>query len=79
MARKQRLMIRLTDEEKQRLEYAAQVKGVSMSEIIQDYCKRLPKPPEKNKDASLRRTSCPRFVLLVGIHEGLRAELVSAL
>ena len=35
MARKQRLMIRLTDDEKQRLEYAAKRKGVSMSKLIQ--------------------------------------------
>ena len=50
MARKQRLMIRLTDDEKQRLEYAAKRKGVSMSELIQDYCKRLPKPPTENDE-----------------------------
>ncbi len=62
MTRKQRLMIRLTDDEKQRLEYAAKRKGVSMSELIQDYCKRLPKPPTQNND-SLREVC-----LLVTIH-----------
>ncbi len=68
MARKQRLMIRLTEDEKQRLQYAAQVKGVSMSEIIQDYCKRLPKPPENNVAS--------RLGILVGIH--LTANLLSS-
>ncbi len=66
MTRKYSLRVRLTEDEKSRLQYAAQQRGVSMSEIIQDYCKRLPKPPKKNKDAS-------RLGILVGIHEVLSA------
>ncbi len=46
MSREHSLRVRLTEDEKSRLQYAAQQRGVSMSEIIQDYCKRLPKPPE---------------------------------
>ncbi|MDJ0747790.1 MAG: hypothetical protein QNJ32_31280 [Xenococcaceae cyanobacterium MO_167.B27] len=52
MTRKHSLRVRLTEDEKSRLQYAAQQRGVSMSEIIQDYCKRLPKPPKFKKDAS---------------------------
>ena len=52
MAREHSLRVRLTEDEKSRLQYAAKQRGVSMSEIIQDYCKRLPKPPENKKDAS---------------------------
>ena len=47
MARKYSLRVRLTDDEKSRLAYYAKSKNVSMSEVIQDYCKRLPKPTEK--------------------------------
>ncbi|MEM7594644.1 MAG: CopG family transcriptional regulator [Cyanobacteria bacterium P01_A01_bin.83] len=50
MTRKHSLRVRLTEDEKSRLQYAAQQRGVSMSEIIQDYCKRLPKPPKSNSD-----------------------------
>ncbi|MDJ0533033.1 MAG: hypothetical protein QNJ70_11150 [Xenococcaceae cyanobacterium MO_207.B15] len=52
MTREHSLRIRLTEDEKSRLQYAAEQRGVSMSEIIQDYCKRLKRPPKKNKDAS---------------------------
>ncbi|WPF90013.1 DNA-binding protein [Cyanobacterium aponinum AL20118] len=45
MTREYSLRVRLTDDEKSRLAYYAKRKNVSMSEIIQDYCKRLPKPP----------------------------------
>jgi hypothetical protein len=47
MTRKIPFTLRLTEDEKSRLTYYAKSKGVSMSEVIQDYCKRLPKPPEK--------------------------------
>lgn len=43
-------MVRLTDDEKSRLEYYARVMQVSMSEVIQDYCKNLLKLP-KNKNS----------------------------
>ena len=49
MTRKHSLRVRLTEDEKSRLQYAAQQRGVSMSEIIQDYCKRLPKAPKLKK------------------------------
>ena len=64
MTREYSLRVRLTEDEKSRLQYAAQQRGVSMSEIIQDYCKRLPKAPKHNhvrKDAS-------RLGILVAIH-----------
>ena len=61
MTRKHSLRVRLTEDEKSRLQYAAEQRGVSMSEIIQDYCKRLPKPPKNKKDAS-------RLGVLVAIH-----------
>ena len=64
------LRVRLTKDEKSRLHYAASQREVSMSEIIQDYCKRLPKPPENKKDAS-------RLGILVAIHEGRRREFSS--
>ena len=58
MTGKHSLRVRLTEDEKSRLQYAAKQRGVSISEIIQDYCKRLPKPPKKNKDSRfLRRPS----------------------
>ena len=70
MAREYSLRVRLTEDEKSRLKYAAQQSGVSMSEIIQDYCKRLPKAPKSKKDAS-------RLGILVAIHEGLAFEVSS--
>ncbi|GGA49957.1 hypothetical protein CYANOKiyG1_69240 [Okeania sp. KiyG1] len=39
-------MLRLTDDGKSRLKYYARVMQVSMSEIIQGYCKNLPKQPK---------------------------------
>ena len=47
MARKETFIVKLTKEEKSRLVYYAKVKGVSMSELIQDYCKNLPTPHEE--------------------------------
>lgn len=49
MTRKHSLRVRLTEDEKLRLQYAAKQRGVSMSEVIQDYCKRLSKPPKLKK------------------------------
>ena len=46
MVRKKNFVVRLTDDEKERLEYYAEIMQVSMSEIIQDYCKSLPKRPQ---------------------------------
>jgi hypothetical protein len=68
MTREYSLRVRLTEDEKSRLQYAAQKRGVSMSEIIQDYCKRLPKPPE-NKEVS-------QLFVLVAIHEVIAAFVV---
>jgi hypothetical protein len=42
MARKQTFIVKLTEEEKLKLVHYAKFKGVSMSELIQDYCKNLP-------------------------------------
>jgi hypothetical protein len=47
MPREYSLRVRLTEDEKSRLAYYAKSKNVSMSEVIQDYCKRLPKLLEK--------------------------------
>jgi hypothetical protein len=44
MARPYMLRVRLTEQEKERLQAEADRRGVSMSEVIQDYCKRLPRP-----------------------------------
>jgi antitoxin component of RelBE/YafQ-DinJ toxin-antitoxin module len=43
IARTNKIIVRLTDKEKERLENYAASMGVSMSEIIQDYIKSLPK------------------------------------
>ena len=53
MPRKVQFTLRLTQDEKSRLAYYAKCKNVSMSEVIQDYCKRLPKPPSKEEKDSL--------------------------
>jgi hypothetical protein len=42
MARTNKIIVRLTDKEKERLENYAVFLGVSMSEVIQDYIKSLP-------------------------------------
>ncbi|BAZ26741.1 CopG domain protein DNA-binding domain protein [Kalymmatonema gypsitolerans NIES-4073] len=41
-ARTNRILVRLTDKEKERLENYAIALGVSMSEVVQDYIKSLP-------------------------------------
>ncbi len=43
MPREFSLRVRLTEDEKNRLKAEANKRGVTMSEVIQDYCKRLPK------------------------------------
>jgi antitoxin component of RelBE/YafQ-DinJ toxin-antitoxin module len=43
MARKELLQIRLTGDEKERLHAEAERREISMSEVIRDYIKRLPK------------------------------------
>jgi hypothetical protein len=47
MARDTSFIVRLTMDEKQRLKAEADRRGVTMSEVIQDYCKRLPKNNDK--------------------------------
>ncbi|AFZ46168.1 CopG domain protein DNA-binding domain protein [Cyanobacterium stanieri PCC 7202] len=47
MTREKLLLVRLTDDEKARLAKFAKSKQVSMSEVIQDYCKQLPEVEEK--------------------------------
>lgn len=39
------LRVRLSDQEKQKLQKEADRKGISMSEVIRDYVKQLPDPP----------------------------------
>ncbi|MCT7955220.1 ribbon-helix-helix protein, CopG family [Laspinema palackyanum] len=43
MARDELLQIRISTQEKERLQLEAERRGVSMSEVIRDYIKRLPK------------------------------------
>ena len=42
MARDYRLVVRLTDRERQKVEAQARKLGVSMSEVVQDWIKTLP-------------------------------------
>jgi antitoxin component of RelBE/YafQ-DinJ toxin-antitoxin module len=42
MARTNKVIVRLTDKEKEKIENYANSLGVSMSEVIQDYIKSLP-------------------------------------
>lgn len=42
MARTEKVIVRLTKKEKEKLEKYAEYLGVSMSEVIQDYIKSLP-------------------------------------
>lgn len=48
MARQKRFQVRLNDDEWLRLHAEANRRDVSMSEVIQDYIKRLPKPTPVN-------------------------------
>lgn len=43
MSRVFSLQVRLTEDEKHRLKAEADRRRVTMSEVIQDYCKRLPR------------------------------------
>jgi hypothetical protein len=43
MARDKSIKIRLTEEEFERIKFYAESKGFSVSEVIRDYIKRLPK------------------------------------
>lgn len=47
MAREKLLLVRLTGDEKARLASFAKSKQISMSEVIQDYCKQLPEVTKK--------------------------------
>jgi len=51
MARNELLQIRLTGQEKERLQAEAERRGVSMSEVIRDYIKRLPRVKQKSDDS----------------------------
>jgi hypothetical protein len=42
MARTNKVIVRLTDQEKGKLKKEAERLGVSMSEVVQDWIKRLP-------------------------------------
>ncbi len=44
MARQKRFQVRLNEDEWLRLHTEADLRNVRMSEVIQDYIKRLPKP-----------------------------------
>jgi Ribbon-helix-helix protein, copG family len=45
MTRQYLLRVRLTEQEKQKLETEARQRGISMSELIRDFVKSLPAPP----------------------------------
>lgn len=44
MSRLERIIVRVTSEEKERLHAEAKRRNLSMSEILRDYIKRLPNP-----------------------------------
>ncbi len=50
MPREFNLRVRLTEDEKNRLKAEANRRSVTMSEVIQDYCKRLPAVKVQNND-----------------------------
>jgi predicted RNA-binding protein len=54
IARTNKIIVRLTDKEKERLENYAVALGVSMSEVIQDYIKSLPDTKIGNSSTILR-------------------------
>jgi predicted RNA-binding protein len=54
IARTNKIIVRLTDKEKERLENYAVALGVSMSEVIQDYIKSLPDAKIGNSSTILR-------------------------
>jgi hypothetical protein len=52
------LRVRLNDNEKARLQQEADRRGVSMSEVIKDYIKRLPKAQYGSVDGALLEQPC---------------------
>ena len=54
IARTNKIIVRLADKEKERLENYAVALGVSMSEVIQDYIKSLPDAKIGNSSTILR-------------------------
>lgn len=52
MARSYKLQVRLTDQEKKKLEFEAANRSVSMSEVVKDFIKQLPEPPKLNDSTS---------------------------
>ncbi len=52
------LRVRLNDNEKARLQQEADRRGVSMSEVIKDYIKRLPKAQSLSVDGALLAQPC---------------------
>ena len=44
MSRLERIIVRVTSEEKERLQAEAKKRSLSMSELLRDYIKRLPNP-----------------------------------
>lgn len=54
IARTNKIIVRLTDKEKERLENYAVSLGVSMSEVVQDYIKSLPYIKVDNSSTILR-------------------------
>jgi antitoxin component of RelBE/YafQ-DinJ toxin-antitoxin module len=59
MARREYMLrVRLNDNEKARLQQEADRRGVSMSEVIKDYIKRLPKAQSLSVDGALLEQPC---------------------
>lgn len=53
MTREKYIKIRLTDDEFEKIKKYAQTKDLSVSEVIRDYIKRLPRiPPDASKEES---------------------------
>lgn len=48
MTRTNKVIVRLTDKEKEKILAYAQNLGVSMSEVVQDWIKKLPEPKTEN-------------------------------
>lgn len=51
MARETQIIVRVRPEEKERLQAEAQRRGLSMSEVIRDYIKRLPKLAREKQES----------------------------
>jgi predicted DNA binding CopG/RHH family protein len=50
MTRDKSIKVRLTDDEFERIQFYAKYKGFSVSEVIRDYIKRLPKVDSLRSD-----------------------------